>query len=99
MSDEWMDSVRWSYINRIRLMALQQGLVLVKVPSDPSALLKDYRAPEWACEEDAPCLYVLLDEEAGDTLFSEGITIGDVEDYLTTGPRATWRYGQAPPGD
>jgi hypothetical protein len=83
--DEWLNSLRWSYTNRVRLAAMQQGYVLLRATgNDPDAQPRDYEAPEWTCEPDEPCLYKLLDEESGTEWFTHGVTLGEIEDFLTT---------------
>ena len=90
MSDAWMNHVRWSYLHRVRLMALQQGLTLVKAPgADPDAELEGYLAGEWGDEDEAPTLFMLLEQATGEKCFPQGATIGQIEDYLSTGPHAT----------
>jgi hypothetical protein len=100
VSDAWMNHVRWSYLHRIRLMALQQGLTLVKVPGDdPDAELEGYLAGEWGDEEEDPTLFTLLEQATGDKCFPEGATIGQIEDYLTSGPHATANDTRLPAED
>ena len=100
MSDEWMNHVRWSYLHKIRLMALQQGLTLVKSPQgDPNAELEGYLAGEWGDEEEDPTLFMLLEQATGNKCFPEGATIGQIEDYLATGPHATPKKTRRPSKD
>ena len=84
MSDEWMDHVRWSYVHRIRLMAQRHGFVLVRFPDyDPDTELEGYLEAEWGDEDAEPSLYLLLEQSTGKHLFPEGVTIGQIEDFLT----------------
>lgn len=85
MTDEtgWMDHVRWSYLNQIRLAALRKGFALVRVGDEgPVSELEGYTASEWGCEGDEACLYLLLNQQTGEKLFAEGTSIGLIEDYL-----------------
>ena len=89
MSDEWMDHVRWSYLHRIRLMALRQGFILVQAPSgDSDAEFEGYMTAEWSGEDEEGCLYTLILQATGENRFPQGATLGQIEDHLATCRRA-----------
>jgi hypothetical protein len=89
VSDEWMDHVRWSYLHRIKLMAQRHGFVLVRAKdAAPEAELEGYLAAELGPEDVEPSLYMLLVQASGERRFSEGATIGQIEDYLMGLPPA-----------
>jgi len=94
VSDEWMNHVRWSYLHKMRLMALQHGLTLVKAPhADSDDELEGYLAGEWGDEEEEPTLFMLLEQATGNKYFPDGATIGQIEDYLATDTHETPKEG------
>jgi len=99
-----MDHIRWSYIRKIRQMALQQGFVLAKMEAVGHGIIPDefpvfeLRQPggkpsggiadaEWECHDDDACLYTLVDQVTNASAFKDGVTIGQVEDFLINNPR------------
>lgn len=86
MSDDWMDHVRWSYLHRVRLTALRQGFILVQAPDDgdPDAELEGYLTAEWSSQDEESGLYTLVEQATGGNCFPDGITLGQIEDYLAT---------------
>ena len=88
MADElqWMSHVRWTYIHRVSLMALEHGFTLAQSPSDPeSDPLDIWDENGEASDED--CLYLLIDRATEERYPRRGITLGEIEDYLLTGLR------------
>jgi hypothetical protein len=80
-----MDHVRYSYLHKIRQMALQQGFIVVQAPSgDPDADLEGYLTSEWSSHDDESSLYTLVVQATGESLFADGVTLGQIEDYLMT---------------
>ena len=58
---------------------------LVRVPDyDPDTELEGYLEAEWGDEDAEPSLYLLLEQSTGKHLFPEGVTIGQIEDFLTS---------------
>ncbi len=88
MTDElqWMNHIRWTYIHRVSLMALQHGLTLAQSPSDPDAEPMDIW-DENGEAANADGLYLLIDQATGERYPRRGITLGEIEDYLLTGLR------------
>jgi hypothetical protein len=79
-----MDHVRWSYLHRIRLTALQQGFVLVQAPvGDQNSELEGYLTAEWSSQDEETMLFTLVEQATGDNVFPDGVTLGQIEDYLT----------------
>ena len=98
MSEEWMDHVRWSYLHRIKLMAQRQGYVLVRAPDiGPDTELEGYLEAEWGAEDADPSLYMLIEQSTAKKWFPEGITIGQVEDFLTGDPDTSKPEADSPP--
>jgi hypothetical protein len=90
LSDDWMDHVRWSYLHSLRLTALRQGFILVQSSDpDPDAELEGYLTAEWSGQDDESCLFTLLEQATGENCFPDGVTLGQIEDYLATGPSTT----------
>ena len=83
MVEEWMDHVRWSYVHRIKLMAQRQGFVLVSAQADdPDAEVEEFFAAERDAGDDAPSLCMLVEQATGTRHFPEGVTLGEIEDFL-----------------
>ena len=50
---------------------------------------KGYLEAEWGDEEAEPSLYLLLEQSTGKRLFPDGVTIGQIEDFLTSEAQPT----------
>jgi len=80
-----MDYVRWSYLHRVRLTALQQGFILVQAPAgDQDADLEGYLTAEWSSQDEETSLFTLIAQATGDDCFPKGVTLGQIEDYLAS---------------
>ena len=80
-----MDYVRWSYLHQIRLLALRKGFVLVQAPiGDPDAELEGYLTAEWSSQDKETMLFTLVEQATEDNVFPQGVTLGQIEDYLAT---------------
>lgn len=85
MSNDWMDHVRWSYLHEIRLLALQRRFILVQAPAgDPDAEFEGYLTAEWSSQDEETALFTLVEQATGNNVFPEGVTLGQIEDYLST---------------
>ena len=85
MSNDWMDYVRWSYLHETRLLALQKGFILVQAPvGDPDSELEGYLTAEWSSQDKETMLFTLVEQATEDNVFPEGVTLGQIEDYLAT---------------
>jgi hypothetical protein len=85
VNNDWMDHVRWSYLHEVRLLALQRGFVLVQAPiGDPDTDLEGYLTAEWSSQDAESALFTLVEQATGDNVFPEGVTLGQIEDYLST---------------
>jgi len=87
MTDEiqWMNHVRRTYIQSVRLMALEHGLTLAEAPDSLGGDPKDLWDERGEDPGDHACLYMLIDCATGERYSPRGVTLGQIEDHLLTG--------------
>jgi len=87
MTDEiqWMTHIRRTYIQRVRLTALEHGLILAEAPDTLQGEPIDLWDERGEDPGEHACLYVLVDRDTGEQYSAHGVTLGQIEDHLRTG--------------